>query len=453
MPLIKRAVSPVDVSRVKIPPEVTNGELQYVANSSLANLIRQLSSISKHAEHIFGEIYLEAMKLDHKSNTLEKRIANLTEKVSKLDSTNEQASLGELQMRKPFKSSMLVDQHTLDRSTLPVALAEVYSRCDPPPNLDALNPFRDPGTPSALSLYTNPSFFFDLWRQEMLKDCADTNARRRVKSPPPDGVGGVKSPKKRRQRVPPQQQEVPRQQAARYMSSLRNPRSAALSFPDEYQAPQALGLQLHKTTQIQHFQPAQTSTPALQQSTSSTRSAPSVESRQRATVSPPKEPKRELPPPDLALLSIDDEDEELPPPPPTLMHTSVVHHLPSPPPSAIQLVPSDAQAVVPPPPAPPPPPPSLMAAPAPAAATFGGAAKASTETEEEKKPDTRSNLLAEIQSGIKLKKVRLAEEAAADKAAAEANDVAAILKRRMEHVMGNDDEESQSSGDDGEWED
>ncbi|VDM85799.1 unnamed protein product, partial [Strongylus vulgaris] len=130
------------------------------------------------------------------------------------------------------------------------------------------------------------------------------------------------------------------------------------------------------------------------------------------------------------------------------MHTSVVHHLPSPPPSAIQLVPSDTQAMVPPPPAPPPPPPTLMAAPAPAAATFGGAVKASAEAEgEEKKPDTRSNLLAEIQSGIKLKKVRLAEEAAADKAAAEANDVAAILKRRMEHVMGNDDEESQSSGD------
>ncbi|ETN73712.1 hypothetical protein NECAME_00801 [Necator americanus] len=354
MPLIKRSISPVDVSRVKIPPEVTNGELQYIANSSLANLIRQLSSISKHAEHIFGEIYLEAMKLDHKSNTLEKRIANLTEKVAKLDSTNEQASLGELQMRKPFKSSMLVDQHTLDRSTLPVALAEVYSRCDPPPNLDALNPFRnysfyfflrDPGAPRALSLYTNPSFFFDLWRQEMLKDCADNSARRRIRSPPPDGVPNVKSPKKRKQKAPPQQQEVPRQQAARYMSSLRNP-TAALSFPDEYQAPQALGLQLHKTSQIQHFQPAQTSTPLLQQTTTTTRPAPTVENRQRATISPPKESKRELPPPDLALLSIDDEDEELPPPPPTLMHTSVVHHLPSPPPSAIQLVPSDAQAVV-----------------------------------------------------------------------------------------------------------
>ncbi|KAK5974655.1 WH2 domain-containing protein, partial [Trichostrongylus colubriformis] len=109
---------------------------------------------------------------------------------------------------------------------------------------------------------------------------------------------------------------------------------------------------------------------------------------------------------------------------------------------------------VPPPPAPPPPPQNLITAPPPSAATFGGSAKPQAETEEEeKKPDTRSNLLAEIQSGIKLKKVRLAEEAAADKAAAEANDVAAILKRRMEHVMGNEDEESQSSGDDGEWED
>ncbi|KAE9414270.1 hypothetical protein Angca_002541, partial [Angiostrongylus cantonensis] len=344
MPLIKRAVSPVDVSRVKIPPEVTNGELQYVANSTLANLIRQLSSISKHAEHIFGEIYLEAMKLDHKANTLEKRIMNLTEKVSKLDSTNEQATLGELQMRKAFKSSMLVDQHSLDRSTLPIALAEVYSQCDPPPNLDALNQFsllRDPGAPTALSLYTNPSFFFDLWRQEMLKDCADNNSRRRMKSPT-EGTGVMKSPRRRRQRTQPQ--EVSRQEAARYMSSLHNSRTTALSFPDEYQAPQVLGLQLHKTNQIQHFQPVQTSAP-LQLTGMNIRTAPVVDNRQRNTLSPPKEIRRELPPPDITLLSIDDEDEELPPPPPTLMHTSVVHHLPSPSPSTIQLVPSDAQTV------------------------------------------------------------------------------------------------------------
>uniref|UniRef100_A0A1I7XHG0 Wiskott-Aldrich syndrome protein family member n=1 Tax=Heterorhabditis bacteriophora TaxID=37862 RepID=A0A1I7XHG0_HETBA len=192
MPLTKRAVSPVDVSKGQIPREVNREELQYVANSTLANLIRQLSSLSKHAEHIFGEIYHDAMKLDHKSNTLQQRIDRLKAKVIQLDSCNEQASLDELQMRKPFKSSMLVDQHTLDRITLPTALAEVYSRCDRPPNLDALNPYRESDAVSALSLYTNPSFFFDLWRMEMLKDCNDN--RRRVKSPV--GQGG-KSPKKK----------------------------------------------------------------------------------------------------------------------------------------------------------------------------------------------------------------------------------------------------------------
>lgn len=52
-------------------------------------------------------------------------------------------SLEDLHMRKPFKSSCLIDQHTLDRQTLPSALAECYAACDPPPNLDALNPYRD----------------------------------------------------------------------------------------------------------------------------------------------------------------------------------------------------------------------------------------------------------------------------------------------------------------------
>ena len=47
MPLTKRAVSPVDVSRSRIPDGVYREELQCVANGTLANLIRQLSSLSK----------------------------------------------------------------------------------------------------------------------------------------------------------------------------------------------------------------------------------------------------------------------------------------------------------------------------------------------------------------------------------------------------------------------
>ncbi|VDM29244.1 unnamed protein product, partial [Toxocara canis] len=94
---------------------------------------------------------------------------------------------------------------------------------------------------------------------------------------------------------------------------------------------------------------------------------------------------------------------------------------------------------------------------APQSAVVGSFANA-TATDEPKadktavEQTTRSNLLAEIQSGIKLKQVQRKEQAAEEKAAAEANDVAAILRRRMEHVLGNSDSNTDSqSDDDEEW--
>lgn len=57
-----------------------------------------------------------------------------------------------------------------------------------------------------------------------------------------------------------------------------------------------------------------------------------------------------------------------------------------------------------------------------------------------------SSLLLEIQSGIKLKKVqRQAEAAEARAAISESNDVAAILRRRMEHVLGANADDSEAS--------
>lgn len=195
MPLTKREVSPVHVSRGTIPDGIRRDELQCCANGTLANLIRQLASISKgissyhvfsflgkHAENIFGEIYHDAMKLEHKTSTLQQRMERLSTRIAQLDTDTEQgsfldfkisrliyfykkyknlvnfemrivyymyvyrinncyiqaievtisrfilASLEELQMRKQFKSSCLIDQHTLDRSTLPNALERCYDR-------------------------------------------------------------------------------------------------------------------------------------------------------------------------------------------------------------------------------------------------------------------------------------------------------------------------------------
>lgn len=485
MPLTKRAISPVNISRDTIPPSIHRDELQCTANGSIANLIRQLSSLSKHAENIFGEIYHDAMVIHHKTNTLQQRIDRLHSKVDQLDAQNDPATLNEANMRKAFKSSMLVDQHILDRSTLPLALAEQYAICDPPPNLDALNPYRDSPTP-ALFLYTNPSFFFDLWKKETLKDVAERP--RRVKSP----NDGSKSPKKRRKQQASQGNGPlgttmynDMQHRNRQISGSRiNQQNEVFSFPEEYQAPQALGLQLNFKNQNQHpanlnmvaplgmtmhHHPQQNVHPNQQRgvtgsSSSSgahhnTRGSPIIKRPSEAPPSNSSINLDHLPPPDMSILSIDDDDDDLPPPPPSLlMHTSIVHQLPTEVPSTIQFVePSAAPPTnIPPPPPPPPPMPISNAAAAtfaaPAPKIFADGEATSSTACQSKQPDARSDLLAQIQSGFKLKKVQRAEEEAAEKSALASNNVAAILKRRMDQVMGNDDESSsEEGGDDDEW--
>ena len=46
---------------------------------------------------------------------------------------------------------------------------EAYLACDKPPPLDKLNPYREDGK-DGLKFYTDPNYFFELWRQEMMKE-------------------------------------------------------------------------------------------------------------------------------------------------------------------------------------------------------------------------------------------------------------------------------------------
>uniref|UniRef100_A0A1I8EJK5 Wiskott-Aldrich syndrome protein family member n=1 Tax=Wuchereria bancrofti TaxID=6293 RepID=A0A1I8EJK5_WUCBA len=433
MPLTRRAISPVNVSLHRLPSSIQQDELECVANGTLANLIRQLSSLSRHAEHIFGEVYHEAVKLDHKTNTLSQRIERLTHKVTQLDYTQEQVSLEDLHMRKPFKSSCIIDQHTLDRQTLPSALAECYAACDPPPNLDALNPYRD-DKKNALRYYTDPSYFFDLWRQEMLKDVGDGRRGRSVRSPAEN-----KSPRKKRNRQP-VTNNIGRDSIPRYSIATQQRPADIMHFPAEYQAPQIVRIDQVRA-------PAGMSVP-----TSNGYSATIPMTSELSVVPADNQIASQLADIDLqddALL-----EDDLPPPPPPLMHTSLVCQMPSPP--TMQYVAPSSNSI----PPPPPPPPSVPGVTSAVTTTQSPVVVASFANKEEMKNETsvthvsntRSNLLAEIQSGIKLKQVQRKEQAAEEKAAAEANDVAAILRRRMEHILGHSDSNSESpTDDDEEW--
>lgn len=172
MPLPKRVIEPVHVARGTIPDELSSSlpsELEAATNGTLANTVRQLSSLSKHAEDMFGELTREAHSMAMRANSLQVRLDRLAVKVTQLDSTIEEVSLQDIHLKKAFKSAIVFDQEVVSRSTMPTAMLETYKQCDKPPPLDKLDPYREDGK-FGLKFYTDPGYFFDLWRQEMLKD-------------------------------------------------------------------------------------------------------------------------------------------------------------------------------------------------------------------------------------------------------------------------------------------
>lgn len=143
MPLPKRLIDPVYVSRDTLPEHLQlSNDLEGVTNGTLANIIRQLSSLSHHAEDLFGELYKETEALHNRSSNLQARIDRLAVKVNHLDSTVEEVSLQDIHLRKAFRSNVVFDQQVVSKHTIPTAMADTYHHCDKPPPLDMLNVYR-----------------------------------------------------------------------------------------------------------------------------------------------------------------------------------------------------------------------------------------------------------------------------------------------------------------------
>ncbi|XP_041832026.1 wiskott-Aldrich syndrome protein family member 1 isoform X1 [Melanotaenia boesemani] len=177
MPLVKRTIEPRHLCHTVLPRNIKN-ELECVTNISLASVIRQLSSLSKYAEDLFGELFNEAHSFSFRVNSLQERVDRLSISVTQLDPKEEELSLQDITMRKAFRSSTIQDQQLFDRKSLPVPLHETFHTCEQPPPLNILTPYRDDGK-DCLKFYTNPSYFFDLWREKMLQDTEDKRKERR----------------------------------------------------------------------------------------------------------------------------------------------------------------------------------------------------------------------------------------------------------------------------------
>uniref|UniRef100_A0A3Q2DV02 Wiskott-Aldrich syndrome protein family member 3 n=1 Tax=Cyprinodon variegatus TaxID=28743 RepID=A0A3Q2DV02_CYPVA len=89
MPLVKRIIEPRYLCRGALPDGVAS-ELECVTNSTLAAVIKQLGGLSRHAEDIFGELFMEANSFYLRMNSLQERVDQLAMKVTQLDSTVEE---------------------------------------------------------------------------------------------------------------------------------------------------------------------------------------------------------------------------------------------------------------------------------------------------------------------------------------------------------------------------
>ncbi|KAJ6663225.1 hypothetical protein lerEdw1_010361 [Lerista edwardsae] len=160
MPLVKRNIEPRHLCRGALPDGVTS-ELECVTNSTLAAIIKQLGSLSRHAEDIFGELFNEANSFYMRMNSLQERVDLLVIKVTQLDSTVEEVSLQDINMRKAFKSSTIQNQQVVSRNSIPNPVMEIDDKKD------------------GLKFYTDPSYFFNLWKEKMLQATEDKRKEKR----------------------------------------------------------------------------------------------------------------------------------------------------------------------------------------------------------------------------------------------------------------------------------
>ncbi|XP_072467871.1 actin-binding protein WASF3 isoform X1 [Notamacropus eugenii] len=500
MPLVKRNIEPRHLCRGALPEGISS-ELECVTNSTLAAIIRQLSSLSKHAEDIFGELFNEANNFYIRANSLQDRIDRLAVKVTQLDSTVEEVSLQDINMKKAFKSSTIQDQQVVSKNSIPNPVSDIYNQSDKPPPLNILTPYRD-DKKDGLKFYTDPSYFFDLWKEKMLQDTEDKRKEKRRQKREKHKLNPSRNQQINVRKVRTRKEEWERRkmgiefmsdakklEQAGSMKEDRMPRGSHASDVTDYSYPATPNHSLHQqpvtpsyvagdaqqygapnqaleheynrppSATVRHMtlnRPQQPPPPPPQASEGSQASAPLVPSDYGMLPAqiieyyspsgpPPPPPPPMIPSAQTAFVS----PLQIPTPSsyPPLATSSTYTTTPHPPSTGLVVT-------APPPPGPPPPPPGPpVAGPSLSSSPMHGPAGAEAKRQEPAQPaisDARSDLLAAIRMGIQLKKVQEQREQEAKREPV-GNDVATILSRRIAVEYSDSDDDSEF--DENDWSD
>ncbi|XP_073420102.1 actin-binding protein WASF2 [Dendrobates tinctorius] len=468
MPLVARCIEPRHVCRQKLPN--VRSELECMTNISLSNVIRQLGSLSRYAEDIFGELFTEASLFAQRVGTLGERVEKLQVKVTQLDPKEEEVSLQDINKRKAFHSNTLQDQQLFVRDSLSISVYETYITCDKPPPLNILSPYRDDGK-EALKFYTDSSYFFDLWREKMLQDTKDImkEKRKHRKEKKDNPNRGNVNPRKIRTR----KDEWDKLKMGQEFVDVKSQLSGVQVTHNGSVSPVDMG-------EINHYPPPPPSDdmpsptlpsgdalppPPMEISSPGNSNRSSLISPVHPPLTSPSGPPNggrpsfSPPPPPPPPASIFPETTYLPPPSPPACPPAPGFPAPPPPPdyTAVSPVPPPAPpAGGPPPPPPPPPPPGPPPLGPPPPLFFspqdGDSLIQPSKPKSSLPPvsDVRSDLLSAIRQGFQLRKVE--EQLEHEKRDVGGNDVATILSRRIA-VEYSDSEDDSSEFDEDDWSD
>jgi len=457
MPFIQRQVEPVFLAQ---DAGKTVDDQEDLQSRILANIMDQLGDLGRHAADIMAGIGKECEEVNVRMASLSQRLDKVGVLTKNFDINGEDPSImvdpSEVQkLCESSKSSQL-----LTPESRPTAVQERYNQAEPPPKVHILQHVRDahadPTLPEekkikCLKLYSDPSFFYQHWMDEML---ASTEKKRKEKEGKKEEKGKKKKEKKKREErrvitgigdietiddlirktvtgtVVTQQEIVDARKSFRKTQSFRDDFDP--NQLDEYKDPQA--------DESKGPQPATPSTDTTGNATPpppppGAQGVPTTPPNNKAAPVVPSTPK--LPTPQAQVPQVKSQPATTTGPPP-----------PPPPPVAPPPPPSLGSSGGPPPPKPPPP--SSGGGLTIQEQIAMGKTLKSTPAPAPKQVDARSGLLQQIAAGKKLKKVDMTEKKQEPKK--QEGMFGAIedaLDKRMK-AMHSDDEDDDDDSDD-EW--
>ncbi|KAM3171422.1 hypothetical protein ACTXT7_016659, partial [Hymenolepis weldensis] len=279
MPLPRYTIQPTHISQVRLPDKIDN-ELEYVSNETLCNLMHQMASVANVASEIFDELTSDLASITNRLTRIESRVTAVTTTLKSLPTSEEFLSLGlqDLPAPTPGVREQELDSQVLHSNTKPRCMQAQYEAAEAPPPLHVMDALRDDGKTTA-RLYSDPRFFFDLWKREMLEDAFD-GANCALS---PGTRGGKKVAKKKRPKPkskpsstigvsdypPPQQfqsQQVAQSQSQNQQTSIQEQQYVPQQQYQQHQNPAEIQPQAMQQSQIMHHQQQQQMAVQQQQS-------------------------------------------------------------------------------------------------------------------------------------------------------------------------------------------